>query len=110
MRVYRREEFLQLPPGTIYATGGQWYFGALNIKHETTDYGDWWSLDPCWIEGRGSNEYFAILDGMLEKGTSHPMQDAVTRDGIFDKDALFLVFEKDDLLKLRTMIDEAINL
>jgi hypothetical protein len=110
MRIYRRKEFLQLPEGTFYAKGDRWFFGPLNIKADTTDFDDWWALDPCWIESRGSDESFDILEEMLERGASYPMQESITRDGLFDKDALFLVFEKDDLLKLRAMIDKAISL
>jgi hypothetical protein len=110
MRIYRRKEFLELPEGTIYAKGEPWCFGPLEIKHDTTDYGDWWSLDPCWIEANDSSEAVDRLDQMLEHGASYPMQDAISRDGLHEADALFLVFEKDDLMRLRGMIDKAMNL
>jgi hypothetical protein len=111
MRIYRRKEFLRLPEGTVYAKGKPWYFGALSIKHDTTDYGDWWSLDPCWISANDSSEAVDRLEAMLEEGASHPMEDSIGRDGLIqEEDALFLVFEKDDLLKLREMIDKAISL
>jgi hypothetical protein len=57
-----------------------------------------------------STEAADRLDEMLERGASFPMEDAVSRDGLHEEDALFLVFEKDDLLKLRDMIDKAISL
>jgi hypothetical protein len=110
MRIYRRKEFLQLPEGTFYAKGKPWYFGPLEIKHDTTDYGDWWSLDPCWIAANNSGEAVDRLDQMLDKGSSFPMEDAISRDGLHEEDALFLVFEKDDLRGLRDMIDKAISL
>jgi hypothetical protein len=47
MRIMRRQEFLAMPEGTIYAKGGRWFFGGLEVKADTTDYGDWWSLNPC---------------------------------------------------------------
>jgi hypothetical protein len=47
---------------------------------------------------------------MLEKGASYPMQESVSRDGLQDQDALLLVFEKADLLKLQCAIIEALAL
>jgi hypothetical protein len=110
MKIYRRKQFLQLPVGTIYAKGERWCFGSLHIKHDTTDYGDWWSLDPCWIAANDSGEAADRLDEMLDKGASFPMEDAVSRDGLHEEDALFLVFERDDLLQLRDVIDKAISI
>jgi hypothetical protein len=111
VKIYRRNEFLALPEGTFYAKGKPWYFGELSIKHDTSSQlSDWWSLDPCWIAANDSGEAVDRLDEMLEKGASYPMQDAISRDGLWDEDDLFLVFEKDDLLKLREMIDKAISL
>lgn len=107
MKIYKREEFLKLPEGTIYAKGKPWYFGGLGIKHDTTDYGDWWYLDPCWIDSE--KEPWDLLDDMLENGSSQPMETAIGRDGLHDAEALFLVFESADLLKLREMIDKAIE-
>lgn len=49
------------------------------------------------------------LTNMLETGASHPFDnDGFGRDGCFGEDDLFLVFEKDDLIKLRGRIDEAL--
>lgn len=114
MRILRRKEFLALPAGTIYAKGKEWYFNGLEIKHETTGIkgDDWWSLDPAWIEGTGDGPggWFDTLEKMLETGASHPMDDSISRDGYFESDALFLIFEKGDLLTLREFIDRAIEL
>lgn len=110
MRIYRRREFLALPEGTIYAKGKPWYFKNLNIKADTTASGiDWWSLDPCWVDSVRGDDAFDRLDEMLEKGVSYPMMDAYSRDGLGEDDALFLVFEVPDLLRLRGMIDKAIE-
>lgn len=109
MRIYRRAEFLKLPEGTIYAKGKPWHFGRFRVKFDTSESGnDWWSLDPCWVAAIRGDDAFDRLDEMLEKGASYPMQDAIDRDGLYDEDALFLVFEPADLLTLRGMIDGAI--
>lgn len=110
MRVYRRKEFLSLPDGTIYAKGKPWFFKGLTVKADTSMSGnDWWSLDPCWIDSKTGEEVWDYLPDMLENGASHPMQTAVSRDGMNDKEDLFLVFEVSDLQNLRGMIDKAIE-
>lgn len=109
VKVYRRKEFLALPEGMIYAKGKPWYFDGLQIKFDTSHNGnDWWSLDPSWIASEKGDDAFVRLDEMLEKGSSYPMQDAISRDGLNDESDLFLVFEVEDLRKLGGMIDAAI--
>lgn len=106
----RRDAFLKLPEGTIYAKGKPWCFGGLCIKFETTGTNDWWSLDPCWVESRDSEEADDRMDAMLENGASYPMQESIDRDGLQDQGDLFLVFERDDLLKLQGFIAGALEL
>lgn len=108
MRVVDRKTFLSLHEGTAYCKGKRWFFGGIEFKRDNVGSNDWYSFEPNWIESEGSHESFDILDDMLATGKSHPMIDTITRDGLFDGDALFLIFERDDLLKLRDMIDTAI--
>lgn len=108
MRVVDRKTFLALPPGTAYCKGAKWYFNGLCFKHENAGTNDWYGFDPAWVDGNDSGECFDRLEEMAERGASYPMQDSISRDGLFDADALFLVFERDDLLRLREMVDEAI--
>lgn len=109
MRIYKRSEFLKLPVGTIYAKGKPMYFDALSIKGDMCGENDWAELSPMWISASGDDEQWARLDGMIQRGESYPMAEHYGRDGCFDDDAIFLVPEYDDLLKLRTMVDAAIE-
>lgn len=110
MRVYRRAEFLKLPAGTMYAKGEPWALGSLNIKGDTVwNNQDWATMDPCWVSGQDTGECRSRLEAMLEDGASFPMETEYTRDGCFDESEVFLVFEADDLLKLRKFVDEAIS-
>ena len=117
MKLMRRAEFLRQHEGTIYAKGGEMYFDGLAVKAETIGLsvaadghvsGDWVYLDPCWIEAAGAEETFARLAEMLETGSSSPMAESYGRDGGFDQDAIFLVFERPDLERLRSLVDAAI--
>jgi hypothetical protein len=106
MRCVDRQAFLSLPAGTVYAKGVRWAFDGLRIKGETTG-DDWWCLDPAWVSGSNSEEAIVLLDAMLDAGASFPMEDAEGRDGYFDQDEVFLVFERDDLSVLISLLQQA---
>jgi hypothetical protein len=109
MRVLNREDFLAMPAATIFAKGKPWNFGELCQKGDTLEGVDFIYLDLCTVESHDSGDWSMRLDDMLEKGRSYPFDDeGFGRDGRFDEDDLFLVFEKPDLLKLRNLIDGAI--
>lgn len=114
MRVYTRQEFLKLPEGTVYCKGQPWAFGGINIKGETIAASDgrlidWYYLDPEWIDAHDSGEAGARLDEMLSTGASYPMQDAIGRDGCFDENEVFLVYEDADIQKLVGWLIENID-
>lgn len=115
MRIFRRAAFLNLPAGVIFAKGKPWYFETLSRKDETIhDQGrpiDWYYQDLVNIDmGADSGEWHDRLDHMLEYGSSQPMEDAVGRDGCFDDEDLFLVFEPADLVNLQVIIAEALKI
>lgn len=96
MKLLRRDEFLALPPGTMFCTGGQWWFGGVEIKGETVLDKGCWSLSLDGIDFNDSGEMIDRYEDMLKSGASYPLDASYTRD-VFDEDALFLVFEADDL-------------
>lgn len=113
MKVVNREDFLKYPEGTIYCMGKEWYFDQLCIKGETWKpegyIGDWIFLNPSWSAGKDSGECFAILEASLATGGSFESANSWGRDGGFDDKDLFLIYEKEDLLKLKGFIDEALQ-
>lgn len=108
MKIFRRDEFLELPEGTVYCKGKEWWFQGLEFKHERAGKNDWYAASPNWVEGSGTEECLDRLEEMLETGASYPMQTSICRDGLFDDDAIFLVLEKADLLELRDWVDAAL--
>jgi hypothetical protein len=114
MKIYKREEFMKLPKGVMYCKGQPWYFEDLSIKGETLVHGgenaDFCTQGTSWIESSGSDQAVKRLDEMLESGVSYPIETDGGRDGCFDDDDLFLVYEKSDLLILKSFIDQAINI
>ena len=113
MKVYHRKDFMQLPEGTIYSKGKPWYFEGISVKGETLlgEDGpcDWICLGLEWIEARNEDEQWFRLDKMLTEGVSYSMNESYGRDGCFDNDDIFLVFEKEDLLKVKEFVEKAVE-
>jgi hypothetical protein len=111
MRMVDRAGFLALPAGTFFVkAGSRWAFGGLCIKDDNAGDNDWYELDPAGIASDDTGEWLDRLEEMERAGASYPMQDAVARDGLYEDGALFLIYERDDLLRLRDMVDVAIAL
>ncbi|MDR3533962.1 MAG: hypothetical protein P4L90_25780 [Rhodopila sp.] len=108
MRVLNRVDFLKMPAGTIYARGIPWAFDGLSIKAESLG-SDWVCMNPCWVSAHDSGQAFDRLEEMLDTGKSYPAEDAFGRDGCFDADAIFLVFERADLEALQSHIAAALE-
>jgi hypothetical protein len=103
MKVYRRKDFLQLPAGVLFCKGKPWYWETPCIKGDTlenTTVGDFLECGFCWVDANDSGEAFDRLNLMLETGASFPMEEAYGRDGMYDEEDLFLVFEKADIAEL----------
>lgn len=109
MRVVDRKTFLALPAGTIYCKGVRYLFDGTRIKGESLT-NDWFYLDMAWPSASSFDEATTAIYQSLRSGNSFPCQDLLERDGLFDDDAVFLIFERDDLLALRSRIDAALSL
>lgn len=117
MKVLNRKDFLAMPEGTFYCKGKPWYFDGFYIKgrslynpNNLDDWGDWIYLNPCWAEGKDSGECFDTLERSLQTGESFNCDKASGRDGCFDLEEIFLVFEKKDLLFLQTLIKQGLDI
>lgn len=104
MKIYSRAEFMKLPEGTVFIKED-----LFRVKGET------WDVDFIYrslidIESHDSNQLFDRLEEMEKKGTSYPINKDYSRDGMFDDSDLFLVFEKDDLLEIKNVLQTALNL
>jgi hypothetical protein len=110
MRIYSRKEFLKLPEGTVFACGPQWAMDGFRIKGETwrDDEGeniDYLFHDLIQIEYSNSIDLADRFDDMIRDGCSYPINQSYQRDGTFDDDEVFLVFEKDDLKFIKSQIE-----
>jgi hypothetical protein len=114
MRIVGRKEFLELPPGTVYAP----YIEHLSlgsklcVKDETLKHGDdWYYSQVIDIKCSGSEEYADIVE-KAENDSSFEFEcdpDSSGRDGMFQEDDRFLVLSKDDVRKIIAKLSEALD-
>lgn len=109
MKIYKRSDFMKLPEGTIFTSGMPFGFGNFCIKGES------WEVDfiysgMLWIEAEGSDDAAEKMDEMLIKGTSAPIHTSYCREGLFDDEMVYMVYEKGDLEYMIERFKEAIKL
>jgi len=106
MRLVKRKEFVRLPAGTLFAPMMQkWVFGELSVKGGSLDFGnetdDFLELGLNWIDGDDTYQVCERLDEMLaDSSVSYPLQSAYGREGLFDPDMVYLVYEPADVAAL----------
>jgi hypothetical protein len=104
MRIVNRKEFLKLPSGTVYCKGERWYWEQITVKRESLD-NDWYYLQLDQIPCQNSNEWLYNSERMLETGESMPIQIVESRDGCFEDDAVFLIYENSDMKVLKEYLE-----
>lgn len=100
-----------LPEGTLYCKGKPWHWGELTVKGDSilSSQGDFWMQSLNTIDSFDCGEWVERQETMLKTGCSYPLDTSIQRDGCFDQDDLFLVYELKDLRLLRYLIDKAID-
>lgn len=114
MKLLTRAQFLELPAGVIYCQGKPIYFGGPAVKGDTVRESrdgegegvDWWSRNLEMWDFDSTEQMSADFDKMLT-GATYPLNASETRDGCFEADELFLVYEPADLDALQAVIDAA---
>jgi hypothetical protein len=101
MKIVDRITFLALPENTLYSKYEPCVFGPLEIKGETwgNDFLTQQIADS--VDAAGTDELIDILFDAQEKGTSFDLDlEICGRDGLFEDDQLFAVWEHNDVVKL----------
>lgn len=100
MKIVNRKQFLALPEGVIYAKFQPCVFGDIAVKYDSID-NDWYYRDLLEVDAEDSGEWADMLLEGMEKDISLPLDfECVSRDGFYDDDQLFTVFEKQDVISL----------
>jgi hypothetical protein len=109
MKIVNRPTFLTLPAGTLYqkfipcVTDEQLAIKAANCGDD-----DWFMMEISGTMIREENG-FPSFQEMEDAGTSSPAQFICGRDGCFDKDQFFLVWERTDVEALVKILDSALK-
>jgi len=108
MKIVSRLEFLKMPSGTLYQQcEEQWVFGDMYVKWDSLIYGadgdgDFVCSKFTDFDASSSEEWLFRAEDMNDNGASYPLDlDCAGRDGCFVRDAVFMVYEKADVLQLR---------
>lgn len=115
MRIVDRATFMTLPTGTIFAKIPEPIIvREMQVKGETIITQDGEAID--WAElalnnwlSNDTGEWVERFEMMVSAGASFPMEDVYGRDGTFDEGDQFLIYERADLLNLRSIIDQALT-
>jgi hypothetical protein len=100
MKIVNLETFRALPEGTLFMKYEPCFFGPLCIKDKTWEH-DWNYIPLDDIDAKDSGEFGDKLQLAQEAGISVDMDfETVSRDGCFDKEQLFAVYEPTDHLNL----------
>lgn len=105
MRIVDRLAFLSLPAGTVYAKYEPCFFEEVSIKGDTCcglkgEPIDWFyqSLNSPNFEGaHDSGAWMERLDAIQTGMPSGALEEVESRDGLFDQDQLFAIWEPDDV-------------
>ena len=102
MKIVDRKTFLQLDKETLYSKYEPCCFGDLKIKCISNMSDDFVNQGITnAIEYGSSGEYLDILELAEKNGESFTMDfDCPGRDGCFDEDQLFAIWEKEDVEQL----------
>ncbi len=99
MRILNLTEFRALPEGVVFMKYKPCFFGSLQEKGETWE-GDFLSAEITeQVKSGGTEELDLILDE-AEKDSSYSITldfESGGRDGLFDDEQLFAVYEQKDI-------------
>lgn len=112
MRIVDRKTFLSLPPKTLYRKYQPQIYGDLNIKFDTLPFNDWINLETHGdIEGSMCCGTNSDLHSVAQyTGDTYRFDlDSCGRDGCYDDDQLFAVYDNEDIQQLIDKLKECLK-
>jgi len=98
MRIVNLKEFRTLSAGTLFAKYEPCAFGAIMVKGETWEHDFLYENIADAIDCTDSGDFADKLFDAEENGTSILVDfDSTSRDGCFEDEQLFAIYEKKDV-------------
>jgi len=112
MKIINKPDFLKLPIGTVYSDYGPFNITNFAIKGESliesNDFYYTSIIDS--IDSETSSDFFDILEKAEKEKTSFNIDlDVCSREGFFEKNQLFVIWEKSDIEKLIKKLSECLE-
>lgn len=108
MKIIGRKEFLKLGEGYVFSKYEPCIFGEMSIKGSSSDIDFFYQDVTSAIDAEGSGDFSDLLFAAKDEGKSLNMDfDCMGRDGMFDNDQLFAVWELADVDALIVRLKEA---
>lgn len=110
MKIVDRQTFLSLPENTLFSTYDPQVFGPLEIKGASLT-NDFYVQDiASAVASTGDQDECNILDHALQTGSSFRMDfNCEGRDGCFEDNELYAVWEREDVESLISRLQECIK-
>jgi len=110
MKIVNRKEFLKLPENTVFSKYKPCYFENIEIKCKSIkDFDYMYQSIVDAVDCDDSLENMEILEKAEQSGESFNLDlDCQNRDGCFDQDQLFAVWEKVDVAYLLARLSRCI--
>lgn len=110
MKIVSRKELLTMPAGTLMADIHEdGSYGELQIFGGKFSENDFLTRTITRPDAHDSIEMWDRQDEMLEKGSSYPINTGYGREGLFDDDAKYLVYEAADIASIIAHIAPAMR-
>lgn len=101
MRIINRDEFLKLPPNTIFSKFDPNVFYMPLIKLDNVGDNDFYYTPISGDLYCNILDEDEVIEGMIRKGEKAMLVfDTEYRDGLFDEDQLFAIWDKQDVKRL----------
>ena len=94
MKILNYEEFVKMPPGTIYSEYEPCHTNGLFRKGDSIQYDDGF-IGDFWLE--------PVIAGCMN-GDPPSMQGMIERWATYDYDEMFTVYEEDDLDYMKQLL------
>lgn len=111
MKIVDRKTFLSMPANTLFSKYEPCCFYMLSIKGEKAGDNDFYTNTIAdSIDSSSSGDFIDILVEAQKTGCSIDMDfNTECRDGLYDDNQLFAVWEKEDIINLIKRLNECLR-